>query len=190
MSENCLLGCLTIQREWAEVLPKRKGSGHLIYITPQTLEELFSAHADMVFRIALNIVKNREEAQDVVMDTFTALLKGGCFESSEHIRAWLIRTAENKSLNVVKSSRIRRNIPLDEMLEGTLRAPLTGGELEVLDMVMRLPEKLRTTVYMFYFEDMPAAEISKALGISENTVYKRLERARSVLKTNMEGDAI
>ncbi len=171
-------------------LQKRKGRDFLIYITPQALEGLFSAHADMVFRISLNIVKNREEAQDVVMDVFSALLKGGSFEDAEHIKAWLIRTAENKSLNVLKSSRIRRNIPLDEMLAGTLRAPLTGGELEVLDIVMRLPEKLRTTVYMFYFEDMPAAQIAQALGISENTVYKRLERGRSVLKTSLEGDAI
>lgn len=162
----------------------------MIYITPQALEELFSAHADMVFRIALNIVKNREEAQDIVMDVFSALLKGGSFEDAEHIKAWLIRTAENKSLNVLKSSRIRRSIPLDEMLAGTLRAPLTGGELEVLDIVMRLPEKLRTTVYMFYFEDMPAAQIAQTLGISENTVYKRLERGRSVLKISLEGDAI
>lgn len=162
----------------------------MIYITPQTLEEMFCAHADMVFRISLNIVKNREEAQDIVMDVFSALLKGGSFNDEEHIKAWLIRAAENKSLNVLKSSRIKRSIPLDEMLEGTLRAPLTGGELEVLDIVMRLPEKLRTTVYMFYFEDMPAVQIAQALGISENTVYKRLERGRTVLKTSLEGDAI
>lgn len=169
---------------------KKKGCDFLIFITPQLIEELFDAYADMVFRIALNIVKNQEEAQDIVMDVFSALLKGGSFESSEHIKAWLIRTAENKSLNVIKSSRMKRNVPLDELLEGTLRAPLSADDIDVLDTVMRLPEKLRTTVYMFYYEDMPAVEIAKVLGISENTVYKRLERGRSVLKISLEGDAI
>lgn len=162
----------------------------MIYITPQLIEELFDAYSDMVFRIALNIVKNREEAQDIVMDVFTALLKGGSYESSEHVKAWLIRTTENKSLNVIKSGRMKHNTPLDEMLEGTLRTSLSVGDIEVLDIVMRLPEKLRTTIYMYYYEDMSAAEIAKALSISENTVYKRLERGRSVLKINLEGDAI
>lgn len=64
------------------------------------------------------------------------------------------------------------------------------GSNEVLDLVMRLPEKIRTTVYMFYYEDMPAADIAGILGISENTVYKRLERGRSMLKIDLEGDAI
>ena len=90
----------------------------------------------------------------------------------------------------MRSGRIKRNVPLDELLENTLSAPANEQEHEILDLVMRLPEKLRTTVYMFYYEDMPAADIAAALGISENTVYKRLERGRSMLKIDLEGDAI
>lgn len=162
----------------------------MIMITQDTMSELFDKHADMVYRIALNIVKNREEAQDIVMDTFATLIRQDCFNSSEHAKAWLIRTAENKSLNVIKSARIRRNIPLDELLENTLSSPATEAEHDILDLVMRLPEKLRTTIYMYYYEDMPAADIASVLSISENTVYKRLERGRSLLKMDLEGDAI
>lgn len=162
----------------------------MILITQDTVSALFDEHADMVYRIALNIVKNREEAQDIVMDTFTALIRQDCFNDRTHAKAWLIRTAENKSLNVLKSGRIKRNIPLDELLENTLSSPANDSEHDILDLVMRLPEKLRTTVYMFYYEDMPAADIAAALGISENTVYKRLERGRSMLKIDLEGDAI
>ena len=39
---------------------------------------------------------------------------------------------------------------------------------------------------MFYYDDMSAARIAEILGISENTVYKRLERGRGILKLNME----
>lgn len=162
----------------------------MILITHDIVSALFDEHADMVYRIALNIVKKREEAQDIVMDTFTALIRQDSFSDSTHAKAWLIRTAENKSLNVMKSGRIKRNIPLDELLENTLSSPANDREHEILDLVMRLPEKLRTTVYMFYYEDMPAADIASVLGISENTVYKRLERGRSILKIDLEGDAI
>lgn len=162
----------------------------MVLITQETIGALFDEHSDMVYRIALNIVRNREEAQDIVMETFTALIKQEYFNSWSHAKAWLIRTAENKSLNVMRSGRIKRNVPLDELLENTLSAPANEQEHEILDLVMRLPEKLRTTVYMFYYEDMPAADIAAALGISENTVYKRLERGRSMLKIDLEGDAI
>lgn len=162
----------------------------MIAITRDSISGLFDRYSDMVYRISLNIVRNCEEAQDVVMDTFVALMKQDTFNDESHIKAWLIRTAENKSLNVISSARMRRNQPLDEVLENTLAAPLTEGEYDVLDLVMRLPDKLKTTIYMFYYEDMSAAEISTVLGISEATVYKRLERGRSSLKISLEGDAI
>lgn len=162
----------------------------MINITQDTVGGLFDKYSDMVYRIALNIVKSREEAQDIVMDTFLALTRQEYFESDSHAKAWLIRTAQNKSLNVMKSGRIRRNVPIDEVLENTLSAPANDSEHELLDLVLRLPDKLKTTVYMFYYEDMTAAQIAETLGISENTVYKRLERGRSALKISLEEDAI
>lgn len=162
----------------------------MIELSCDSISSLFDRYSDMVYRISLNIVRNCEEAQDIVMDTFVALMKQAQFNDEAHIKAWLIRTAENKSINVMKSARVRRNQPLDEVLENTLSAPLSEGEHDLLDMVMRLPDKLKSTLYMFYFEDMKAEEIAQALGVSETTVYKRLERGRSSLKISLEGDAI
>lgn len=162
----------------------------MVVVSKEMIGGLFDSYADMVYRIALNIARNREEAQDIVMDVFMVLMKQSSFNDEGHIKAWLIRTAENKAINVVRSARIQRTQPLDELLENTLSAPLNVQEHEVLDMVMRLPDKLKTTVYMYYYEDMSADEIGKVLGISANTVYKRLERGRSVLKMNLEGEAI
>lgn len=162
----------------------------MVAVSRESIGGLFDRYADMVYRIALNIVHSREEAQDVVMDTFVALMKQTEFADEGHIKAWLIRTAENKSINVVRSCRVRRSVPIDEVLENTLAAPLTEGENELLDAVMHLPEKLRTTIYMYYYEDMSASEIAKALRISEATVYKRLERGRKALRTDLEGAAV
>lgn len=162
----------------------------MIDLTQDSVGGLFDKYADMVYRISMNIVKSREEAQDIVMETFLALIRQEYFESESHAKAWMIRTAQNKALNVMRSGRVRRNVPLDELLENTLSAPVNDSEHELLDLVMRLPDKLKTTVYMFYYEDMPAAEIATVLGISENTVYKRLERGRSALKISLEEDAI
>ena len=51
---------------------------------------------------------------------------------------------------------------------------------------MSLPELFRTVIYLFYYEDMPAAEIAYALDITENTVYKRLAKGRKLLKLTLE----
>ena len=51
---------------------------------------------------------------------------------------------------------------------------------------MRLPEKIKTVIYMFYYEDMPAVEIARALEVTENTVYKRLYKGRKLLRLSLE----
>lgn len=162
----------------------------MVVVSKEIIGGLFDSYSDMVYRIALNIVRNREEAQDIVMDVFMSLMKQNAFNDELHIKRWLIRAAENRAINVAKSARVSRTAPLDELLQNTLSAPLSENEYDVLDMVMRLPDKLKTTVYMFYYEDMSAEEIARALGISVNAVYKRLERGRSALKISLEGEAI
>ncbi len=162
----------------------------MITVSADSIAMLFDKYSDMVYRVSLNLLRNCEEAQDIVMDTFVALMKQSSFTDENHIKAWLIRTAENKSINILKSARVRKNQPIDEFLENTLHTAPNSSEYELLDMVLRLPDKLKTTIYMYYYEDMTAAEISAALGISEATVYKRLERGRKSLKIDLEGDAI
>lgn len=162
----------------------------MIVVSKDIIGAAFDSYSDMVYRIALNIVRNREEAQDIVMDVFMALMKQSGFNDEGHIKAWLIRTAENKAINVVRSARITKTQPLDELLANTVSSPLNDTEHDMLDMVMRLPAKLKTTVYMYYYEDMSASQIADVLKISENTVYKRLERGRSALKTDLEGEVI
>lgn len=156
----------------------------MIVITKDTFSQYYRLHVQTVYRVALGIVRIPEEAEDIVMECFTELINKASFSDENHVKAWLIVTAEHKALNVVKSARMRRNVPLEELPEQASHPNELCGE--VRDMVMRLPEALKTVTYLFYFEEMPAAEISRTLGISENTVYKRLQKARKLLKLSCE----
>lgn len=64
----------------------------MVVVSKEMIGGLFVSYSDMVYRIALNIVRNREEAQDIVMDVFMALMKQSSFNDEGHIKAWLIRT--------------------------------------------------------------------------------------------------
>lgn len=59
---------------------------------------------------------------------------------------------------------------------------------EILDFVLRLPEKYRNVIYLYYYEGYSAVEIAKIIGKRENTIYTWLSRARELLKEKLEGD--
>lgn len=157
----------------------------MIYITKDDFPGIFREYVNMVYRVAFGIIRNHEEAEDVVMECFTDLINKAEFNDINHVKAWLIRVAENKSLNVMKSARVRRNVPLDEAKHEP-SAPIDTTHSEIKDMVLRLPDKIKTVIYMFYYEDMQAETIATTLNISENTVYKRLAKGRKLLKMSME----
>ena len=156
----------------------------MFQITHENAADVFRRNANAVYRVALGIVRSPEEAEDILMECFSHALERG-FNDEKHLKFWLMRMAEHRALNVVKSARVSRSVPLDDAQNA---AHEQGGISELLDTVMRLPEMLRTVVYMFYYEDMPAADIAQALAISENTVYKRLARGRRLLKLTLEED--
>jgi RNA polymerase sigma-70 factor (ECF subfamily) len=134
-----------------------------------------------VFRAAYYICKNRQDAEDVCQDTFLAYFDTDRdFESPEHIRAWLLRTAINKAKNVCRAFWRRNRESLDDHAELTAGEDPEGSGL--LDAVLRLPVRCRTVMHLFYYEDYSVKETAELLGISENTVKSQLNRGRRLLK--------
>ena len=74
----------------------------------------------------------------------------------------------------------KRTVPLDE----TLVAEQPEIQ-EVYDVVMRLPLKYRTTIFLFYYEGFTITEIAKTMKLKENTVKSHLFRARNLLKEGL-----
>lgn len=156
----------------------------MLIITSGNFPRYYREHIQTVYRAALGIVRIPEEAEDVVADCFTAMINKAEFNDENHLKAWLIVTAEHKALNVVKSARMKRTVPLEELSERSAKPVDRGFELR--EMVFGLPEKLKTATYLYYYENTPVADIAKALGISENNVYRRLAQARKQLKLALE----
>jgi len=95
-------------------------------------------------------MKNSADTEDAVQDTFFQLIKTGtAFESVEHEKAWLIRTATNICKNILRNWwRKRGNLEDYENLRG-------NGDIEidnVFTVVMGLPDKYKTVVYLYYYE--------------------------------------
>lgn len=160
-------------------------------------DEVMEFYAPMVYRIAFARLGNRSDAEDISQDVFLRYFKAQpAFDTEEHRKAWLIRCTVNCTKNLAASAWFRHRASdagLENMAEeeyetgfSDTTADCTEQTLRrsaIMDAVMSLPEKYRTVIHLFYFEDMPINEICEALGQKENTIKSRLSRARDMLKT-------
>lgn len=150
----------------------------------QSVKELFEKYQNNLYAVAFNVCKNAEDAKDVVQDTFIQyhLLKKE-FDNEQHIRAWLIRVAINKAKNMNRTFWRKNKVPLEEYIE-TLAFETPESE-ELFETVMKLPEKYRIVIHLFYYEDYTVHEIADILKITESNVKVRLSRGRVMLKEKL-----
>lgn len=148
------------------------------------MDYVIEKYSNMVYKLALSRTKSKEDAEDIFQDTFLKLSnKMPDFESEEHEKAWLIRVTINLSKNLFTSSWKQKTIPLDEELK--------FEDKEVSDVyfeVLKLSQKYRTIIHLFYYEGLNIKEISNVLKVNENTIKTRLSRAREQLKIGLGGD--
>ena len=148
-------------------------------------QELVDRYRNNLYAVAFNVCKNAQDAEDVVQDTFIQYYSTRKqFETEQHVRAWLIRVAINKAKNVNNSFWRKNKVPLEEYME-TL-AFETKESAELFETVMRLPEKYRIAIHLFYYEDYTTNEIAEILKISASNVKVRLSRGRSLLKETLK----
>lgn len=147
----------------------------------QRMTELYF---DTVYRLALSRTGSRDFADDVVQEVFVRFLRTDTtFESDEHAKAWLIKVTINCSKNVFSSSWFKKTVPLSEEL--TFNDTHAG---DVYLTVSKLPQKYRTVIHLFYYEDMSVKQIAEILNTKETTVKSQLHRAREMLKSMLGED--
>ena len=146
--------------------------------TKEKAEEIIRQHADMIYRIALQNVKNPSDAQDIFQEVCVALLtKNAPLFDELHIKNWLIRVTINKCNNFNKSVWQNRTDSIDNHID--LMAPETKM---ILDELSELSPNYRNVIYLYYYEEYTIPEIAQILGKSQNTISAQLQRARKKLK--------
>jgi RNA polymerase sigma-70 factor (ECF subfamily) len=151
------------------------------------VQDLMNMYKNNVYAAAFSICKNASDAEDVVQDTFLQYyMTHKNFDNEQHIRAWLLRVAINKAKNIQSSFWHRNGMPLDDFIETlSFETPETK---ELFEEVMKLPEKYRVVVHLFYFEDYSIKEIAKILRTTESNIKVRLSRGRVKLKDALKED--
>lgn len=141
-------------------------------------------YQDMVYRIALHAFGSPQDAEDAVQEVFLRLYtEEKPFEGPDHLRRWLIRVTVNVCRDALRSPWRKRRVFLEELPETPVFDRPEQGEL--YREVMGLPEKYRTVLYLFYYEELTVKEIGEILGLRTSAVTTRLHRARAKLKEQL-----
>jgi RNA polymerase sigma-70 factor (ECF subfamily) len=157
------------------------------------LTALVRDHSGLLYRVALSLLRNPAEAEDVVQDVFVRVLQrrhrlGEILEP----RSWLVRITWNLALD-----RKRRTRPeqMDEFFAASLvssdlpadQALTEAGRInQVIGAIERLPAKERQALLLSAMEELRTAEISAVLGKSESSVRSLLFRARAHLRERLK----
>jgi RNA polymerase sigma-70 factor (ECF subfamily) len=151
---------------------------------------LVDRHQHSIFRFALGLLGNREEAQDVTQEAFLAAFANlsGYDSSRAGFSTWLFTIARNRCLNLLKQ---RRPIALDEpdsISDVTSADPVVSQELsQQLDRALAaLPVEQRSAFVLAEIEELPYAEIARIERTSLGTVKSRIHRAKQRLQSLLE----
>lgn len=148
------------------------------------VENALNLFGDAVLRLAYSYLKTREDAEDVVQDTLIRLMQSGeIFENEEHMKAWMLRVAANLCKDILKSSRRQKEVAMVEGYEEGVEDEYNTGENDVMKAVMSLPEKYRSVIHLYYFEEYATKEIAVIMGKKEATVRSLLKRGREKLES-------
>ena len=149
--------------------------------------ELMDRHEDMVFAIAMRMMRDREAALDATQETFLTLFrKADRYSGDAAVSTWLYRVATNTCLDLLRKQKRRRTEALPEHhdeADPAASEPFTAIEVRPeIDAALRsLPEDFRAAVVLSDIHGLAIAEISQILDVPPGTVKSRVFRGRRLL---------
>lgn len=155
-------------------------------MTKWDINVIVEEYADTITRICYSYGKNYDDTQDIMQNVFLKLMRANPkFDSKEHEKAWIIRVTINECKDFLKNI-FRRHASLEEIQE----IPIEEEEdlSYIREAVLKLPDKYKSVIYLFYYEGYSAVEIAGILHKKENTIYTWMNRARQMLKEMVGGD--
>ena len=163
--------------------------------------------ADQVYRVARRLVSTREEAEDLMQETYARAFRSWqSFQPGTNLRAWLLRILTN--LNIDRGRRLQRAPDLQPLEEGDYylynRLEESGREPnndqdrvderlsqdDVVAALSAVPHDFRDVIVLVDIGDFSYADAAQILEIPIGTVMSRLHRGRRILKRELADEAV
>ncbi len=161
-------------------------------------EELAMPLFDPLYNFAHWLTQNRDEAEDLVQETYAKALKGfGSFQPGTNFRAWIFRILRNTFLTSRTGLAATRTVPLENEDEPEQTVAVSretpesilleqAGQQQVQAALEQVPVIYREVLLLCDVEEMSYQEIADTLAVPIGTVMSRLYRARKALRAALE----
>ena len=152
-------------------------------------EERLRDSSTLAFRVALSVLRRREDAEDVAQDAFLRAHRSfASIRDRDRFRAWLVRTSFRIALDRIRAEKRRARREDAAATEAHVHADsaeVDAARRELCDRVAEavaaLPEKLRLVTVLVAIQEQDLASVARLLELPEGTVKSRLHRARKEL---------
>ena len=158
--------------------------------------QLVERYKDLVFSLAIRMLKNREEAEEVSQDAFIKVFRSlESFKGDSKFSTWIYRVTYNACLDRIKKNKKYQNdVAIDEFTFNKLddidnaldQMIVEERNLLIKKSINKLQENDAALLTLFYFEELSLIEISEIINIEVNTVKVQLYRARKKLAVILE----
>lgn len=161
---------------------------------------LVEGYQQKVFVVSYSLVRNREDALDLVQETFIRLYqKIHSYRPGENFQAWLMQIARNLSIDFLRKQMVRKEENLDalnlqrEMAASSQSDPSRFNPGPMLQKaVSQLPPRQRDVFILHHYEDLKYEEIAQRLKISVGTVkslhFKAIQKLKEILAPQLGGN--
>jgi RNA polymerase sigma-70 factor, ECF subfamily len=157
------------------------------------VEALIRQYETGVFRLALSIVGDQEEAHEITQETFISALRSlSSYQEKQSFKAWLYTIALNHGRSHLRKRKILERLrttlanifQVETQKQISPEETLIQSEKEAViwNSLNQLDERHRTVVVLRYFHELSIAEISEILSVNEGTIHSRLHNAREKLR--------
>lgn len=165
-------------------------------------QTLFEAHRQAIFHIIVKIVRNNEEAQDLVQETFIKAFGSlKSYNPTYRFTTWIYKIAANSSIDFIRKRKLQ-TYSLDQPLntkDGQVSVEVADmsyhperdlsakqQNISISEAIESLPDKYREVIIKRHQEDKSYEEIAKLLHVPVGTVKARIFRARELLKKKLK----
>jgi len=165
---------------------------------------LVERYKDLVYTLAVRMVKHKEEAEEITQDTFIKAYKSiHKFKGDSKFSTWIYRVAYNTCLDAIKKNKkLQSNVPINEYTEHEVKA--IDNALDIMEAkersvvikncIEKLPSEDAFLMTLYYYEELSLDEIADATGLKANNVKVKLFRSRkklaTILKKELDNETI
>jgi RNA polymerase sigma-70 factor (ECF subfamily) len=170
---------------------------NVLYGDERAVEELIRLYKSSVFRLALSILDDPAEAEDIAQESLVAALSAlKSYQDQGTFKTWLLTITLNKSRTRLRSlhAHERLRMILKNLFQVQSQKPTTPEDSIVLNekkeilwsALNNLKEKYRLPLLLRYYHNLSTTEIAYILNLNEGTVFSRLHTGRAKLRAALE----